>query len=157
MLFFTHLRQFSDWVDMTLFNKEIPVVQEDITGCSIACVSWMCGQSYTDIKALAVDHGISIEDPRLWSATDHVRTILKKVSLNAKSEEVEFNNWDSLPAYSLLAIKYHLEKGIPHWHWVVCVNNHEDRFIMDPKKSLKSNIRTDFGRIKPKWYIEITV
>lgn len=141
---------------MTFFNREIPVVQEDITGCSIACISWMCGRSYIDIKNIAADLGINIEDPSLWSSTDPIRSILKEVSLNANSEEVEFKGWVNLPAYSLLAVKHHLEKGNPHWHWVVCVSNNKDRFVMDPKKSLKTNIRTDFGRMKPKWYIEIT-
>lgn len=142
---------------MPMFDKECPVIQEDKTGCSIACISWMSGRKYSDVKNLAKDLGISIEDPRLWSSTNHVRRILKEVSLKANPREADFKGWDNLPAYSLLAIKYHLENGIAYWHWVVCVNSHQGRFVMDPKKALKSNIRTDFGRMKPKWYIEITI
>jgi hypothetical protein len=27
--------------------------------------------------------------------------------------------------------------------------------VLDPKKSLQTNRRTDFGRMKPKWYIPL--
>ena len=60
-----------------------------------------------------------------------------------------------MPDCALLAIKWHREKGKPFWHWVVFVRDGEDEYVLDSKKALKSNVRTDFGRMNPKWYIEV--
>jgi len=61
----------------------------------------------------------------------------------------------SLPDRALLAIKWHLEKDIPYWHWVVFVRDTNNEYVLDSKKALKQNVRTDFGRIKPKWFIGV--
>jgi len=53
----------------------------------------------------------------------------------------------------LLSTKWHLEDGKPFWHWVVFVREKDRTYILDSKKALRHNKRTDFGRIKPKWYI----
>jgi len=29
--------------------------------------------------------------------------------------------------------------------------------VLDPKRALRTNVRTDFGRMKPKWYIGVTL
>jgi hypothetical protein len=60
-----------------------------------------------------------------------------------------------LPNQALLAIKWHVEKTGPAWHWVVFVREGPRAYVLDPKKALRANQRTDFGRMKPKWYIEI--
>ncbi|MEH6405316.1 MAG: cysteine peptidase family C39 domain-containing protein [Sneathiella sp.] len=137
------------------FNKSKPVPQLDMTGCGVACAAWITGTSYATVKTKAAQLGVSISDPKLWSGTDHVRLILKELGVTLNPTQEDFSNWTSLPSHSLLAVKYHLEKGIPHWHWVVSVNRGENVFVMDPKKALQSNIRTDFGRMKPKWFLEI--
>jgi len=137
------------------FNKLKPIPQEDTTGCGIASAAWITGNSYGSVKATAEQLGISILDPKLWSDTEYVRSILFELGVSLSSVKVDFSNWASLPKYSLLATKYHLEKDIPFWHWVVSVNNGEDAYVMDPKKALRTNIRKDFGRMKPKWFFEI--
>jgi hypothetical protein len=54
-----------------------------------------------------------------------------------------------------LAIKWHLETGRPFWHWVVFVREDGRPRVLDSKQSLRTHVRADFGRIKPKWYIRI--
>lgn len=44
---------------------------------------------------------------------------------------------------------------IVFWHWAVFVREGTKQYVLDSKKALKSNIRTDFGRMKPKWHIKV--
>lgn len=137
------------------FNKSHPVPQEDITGCAIACTAWITGNSYDVVKTTTEKIGISITNPKLWSDINPVRTILTEFGITLSANPTEFTGWQFLPETSLLAVKYHLENEIPHWHWVVAVKTTNEAFVMDPKKALRTNIRTDFGRMKPKWYWQI--
>lgn len=50
-----------------------------------------------------------------------------------------------------MTIRY--QRGKPYWHWVVFIREDCYAYVLDSKKGLKRNIRTDFGRMKPKWYI----
>ena len=115
----------------------------------------MTGINYATAKKAANHLGIHSQDERLWSETAHVRRLLKYFGFRALSGEHPFCSWNALPDIALLAIKWHIEKGRPFWHWVVFVRNEHDAYVLDSKKSLRRHKRTDFGRIKPKWYIEV--
>ena len=132
-----------------------PVVQLERTGCGIASVAAVAGLSYPKAKAIANSLGIFAADERLWSKTAHVRKLLKHLGIKAGSREIPFRSWEALPDLALLSIKWHLEKGRPYWHWVVFVRDNGRSFVLDPKKTLQTNRRTDFGRMKPKWYIPL--
>lgn len=132
-----------------------PVVQLEPTGCGIASVAAIAGLSYTRAKAIAGSLGISAQDERLWSETAYVRKLLEHLGVKTGRSEHLFRSWESLPDIALLSIKWHLEKGRPFWHWVVFVRDHGGARVLDPKKSLRRHVRTDFGRIKPKWFISI--
>lgn len=132
-----------------------PVVQEDKTGCGIACAAMLSGLSYARTKKIARQLGIEAADPRLWSDTTHVRKLLAHLKVKVAKEEKPFKGWDALPDRALLAIKWRWGKGIPFWHWTVFVRDGEGSYVLDPKKALKNHIRTDFGRIKPKWFIGV--
>ena len=132
-----------------------PVIQQEITGCAIASAAALAGVSYTTAKKIARGLGISAQDPSLWSDTDHIRRLLKKLGIASAPDEKPFRSWRSLPDRALLSIKWHREKGVPYWHWVVFVRENGEEFVLDSKKGLAKNRRTDFGRMKPKWFIEI--
>jgi hypothetical protein len=132
-----------------------PVLQRERTGCGIASVAAIAGLSYARVRAIAGSLGISAQDERLWSATAHVRTLLEHLSVKTGRSELPFRSWESLPDLALLSIKWHLEKGRPFWHWVVFVRDDRGARVLDPKKSLRRHVRTDFGRIKPKWFIPV--
>lgn len=131
------------------------VVQEEITGCAIASAAAIAGMTYAETKKIANSMGIYAEDSKLWSETTYMYNLLKKLGIEAVNNESAFNNWESLPDVALLSTKWHMEKGKAYWHWAVFVREDSGSYILDSKKSLKTNKRTDFGRIKPKWFIEV--
>jgi ABC-type bacteriocin/lantibiotic exporter with double-glycine peptidase domain len=133
-----------------------PVVQQDRTGCALASVAAITGASYLRIKKEAATLGIHVSDPKLWSDTQHVRRLLTHLGIDAGENEQPFVSWEMLPARALLAIKWHEEKAGPAWHWVVFARDTSGSYVLDPKKALRTNRRTDFGRMKPKWFIAIT-
>ena len=132
-----------------------PVVQLEPTGCAIASVAAIAGVSYGKARLAAAKLGISAQDERLWSDAAHMRRLLKRFGIGAGRTELPFQSWQDLPPIALLAIKWHLEKHRPFWHWVVYVRDQRGARVLDPKKSLRRHTRTDFGRIKPKWFIAI--
>jgi hypothetical protein len=91
----------------------------------------------------------------LHNSSLHVQKLLSTFGIKTGSREFPFRSWEGLPDHALLAIKWHLEKGRSYWHWVVFVRETGQSYVLDSKKSLRSNRRTDFGRMKPKWYIPV--
>ncbi len=132
------------------------VIQEEASGCGIVCAAVLAGVSYARAKEVAASLGISASDQALWSDTRHVRRLLRELGIATGTTETPFTSWQQLPDQALLATKWRLEKGAPCWHWVVFVRNRNQARVLDPKKGLKSNVRKDFGRIKPKWFIAVT-
>lgn len=132
-----------------------PVIQLERTGCGIASTAAIAGVSYPKAKSIANALGIFAQDASLWSETAHVRKLLAHLRIKTGPRELPFRSWTALPDLALLSIKWHLENGHPHWHWVVFVRNSGRSYVLDSKQSLRTHCRTDFGRMKPKWYIPI--
>jgi hypothetical protein len=132
-----------------------PVIQLEGTGCGIASVAAAAGLSYAKTRSIAASLGIFADDESLWSDTSHVRTLLAHCGLEAGPGEKPFRSWEALPDLALLAIKWHIEKGKPHWHWVVFVREEGRAFVLDSNRHLRRNVRTDFRRMKPKWFIPV--
>ena len=132
------------------------VIQLDTTGCAIASVAALAKVSYAKAKSAAKALGIYADDPALWSETGHLRKLLAHFGLVGSPTEIPFRSWTSLPDLALLSIKWHLETGRPCWHWVVFARENGAAFVLDSKKKLRNHRRTDFGRMKPKWFIPIT-
>ena len=135
----------------------IAVIQEEKTGCAIASSAAIAGISYKEARRIANGMGVYAEDSDLWSETNYTRRLLARLGVKVGNKEIPFTNWVSLPNCALLSIKWNLQNGQPFWHWVVFVRDGDRKYVLDSKKSLKSNIRTDFGRMKPKWYIEVNI
>lgn len=132
-----------------------PVIQEDTTGCGLACVAMLAGVSYRHVKAMAGQRGIKVEDPRLWSDTRYIRELLAGYNISVSRQVSTFTSWNRLPPLALLATKWHRCNHNVFWHWAIFCRGLERSVVIDPKAALKNNIRTDFGRIKPKWFIKI--
>jgi len=131
------------------------VIQQEPTGCAIASVAALAGVSYARAQAEANARGIFAADPRLWSQTDYVRTLLRAFGLRVKAGETPFTSWERLPPLALLATKWHLERGTPFWHWAVYCRDATGAVVLDSNARLKTPVRTDLWRIKPKWFIEV--
>jgi len=132
-----------------------PVIQSEKTGCAIASAAAIARVTYRQARKAANRLGIYADDSNLWSDTKHIRSLLREFNIKTSSTETPFKSWKSLPDCALLSIKWHLEKGNPFWHWVIFVRENDHEYVIDSKKALMKNIRTDFGRIKPKWFIEV--
>jgi hypothetical protein len=140
-----------------LIGKDMEVViQEEPTGCGIAASVTLAGLSYAEAREKASALGIYASDKSLWLDTEYVRMLLRDCGVSVSSTETPFESWELLPDKALLAIKWRMEHGKPFWHWVLFVREGAEEMVLDSKKALRSNVRQDFGRIKPKWYIEIT-
>jgi hypothetical protein len=132
-----------------------PVIQEDRSGCGIAASVAIAGVSYRETRDVASRLGIHAKDASLWSDTAYVRSLLLKLGFQTDDKEMPFTNWIALSDLALLSIKWHSENERPFWHWVVFIRDGEDSYVLDSSKALKNNIRTDFGRMKPKCYIGV--
>lgn len=132
-----------------------PVVQLERTGCGIASIAAIAGLSYPQAKTIAKALGIFAHDESLWSETSHVRKLLDHLGIKPGPRELPFRSWAALPDLALLSIKWHLEKGRPHWHWVVFVRDRVGSYVLDSKQRLRTHRRTDFGRMHPKWFIPV--
>lgn len=144
-------------MNAALIGKDMEVVvQEEVTGCGIAASAALAGLSYAEAKKRANVLGIHASDTSLWSDTEYVRTLLRDFGISVSPKETPFESWEQLPDRALLAIKWRIEQGKPFWHWALFVRENGEAKVLDSKKALKSNVRRDFGRIKPKWYIEVS-
>jgi hypothetical protein len=132
-----------------------PVIQEERTGCGIAVVAAIAGVSYRQANRVAASLGISANDDRLWSDTVMVRRLLARYGRQMPSSPQPFRSWDSLPDCALLAIKWRRRNGRALWHWVVFVRQKNRVCVLDSKPGLKTPVRQDFGRMQPKWYLQI--
>ena len=130
-------------------------MQMERTGCGIASAAAIAGVSYAKAKSAAAGLGIFATDERLWSESVCVRRLLNRFGFKTGLSEIPFRSWDSLPDLALLAIKWHQSKARAFWHWVVFVRDEKGARVLDSRKTLRSNIRTDFGRMKPRWYITV--
>lgn len=134
-----------------------PVRQEERTGCGIAAAAAIVGVSYARAKAVAASLGISAQDRRLWSETAHVRRLLARFGLSVARKTRSFRSWSELPDCALLAIKWHVEDSRAFWHWVVFLREGNRRYVVDSNANIKSPLRTDFGRMKPAWFLPVTM
>lgn len=132
-----------------------PIIQQETTGCAIASSAAIASVSYEEAKLVANSLDIYAEDQELWSSISHIKKILKKFGISTADKEQPFAGWRSLPNCALMSIKWHVVNGKPFWHWVVFVREGSNEYVLDSKKLLKTNKRTDFGRMKPKWFIEV--
>ena len=132
-----------------------PVLQRDRTGCGLASVAALAGRDYAAVRRTAARLGIRVADPALWRRTEAVRRLLAHYRIAAAPREEPFTSWRALPPRALLAIKWHRTRGVPAWHWVVFVRDAAGCRVLDPKRALRRHRRTDFGRMKPKWFIAV--
>jgi hypothetical protein len=132
-----------------------PVVQLERTGCGIASAATLAGVSYRQAQRVANRLGIYADNPKLWSETGYVRRLLKQYGIGPARTEMPFTSWEALPDRALLAIKWRKERDRACWHWVVFWRGPYGPVVLDSKRELRNHARTDFGRMKPKWFIPV--
>jgi len=131
------------------------VIQKDKTGCGFASVAMLAGVSYSEVKALAHRLGIQAEDDALYSDTAYVRTLLHEYQIAVSEKKQPFVSWATLPPRALLSIKFKEISGKRYWHWVVFCRAGNQAYVLDPSPNIMQPVRTDFGRMKPKWSLAV--
>jgi len=66
------------------------IVQEEETGCGLACVAMLAGESYQTVREAAAGRGIYAGDDALYSDTAYVRRLLAHYGIKAAPEETPF-------------------------------------------------------------------
>ncbi len=133
-----------------------PVVQLEPTGCGIASVAAIAGLRYRQVQRVANRLGIVAADERLWSATAHVRRLLRRFGVRTAQKERRFASWQALPDVALLAIKWRRVRGRAFWHWVVFWRGPDGPMVLDSGRALRTHRRRDFGRMRPKWFLPVS-
>ena len=131
------------------------VVQEQPTGCGLACVAMLAGQGYQAVRTTAAGLGITADDDALYSDTAYMRRLLAHYGIPADPGETPFTGWGDLPDRALLATKHHYEGGRPFWHWCVFVRDAHGAAVLDPAPDLADNRRTDWAGIEVAWFIRL--
>jgi len=131
------------------------VIQEHPEGCGLACVAMLAELSYGEVTRIAAELGIHAGDKGLYNSTVLMRRLLAKLDICVGGEERVFGGWDDLPNLCLLATKWHVDNGVPHWHWVVSSRDGGAMRVLDPAAYLEVNARTDLEAIAPQWFIEV--
>ena len=70
------------------------IVQEEETGCGLACVAMLAGESYQAVREVAAGLGITASDDTLYSDTAYVRRLLAHYGIAAVPRETPFTTWE---------------------------------------------------------------
>lgn len=129
------------------------VIQEDSTGCGIACVAMVAGISYAEAKQLTVNNKILKKSVKnFYTTTKDLVNILKSIGIEpSKGRKVRY--WSSINNISIVAINF-LETT-DTWHWVVFIPDADTGYVLDPSKRIKAEKRIDFSRMRLRSYIPI--
>lgn len=126
------------------------VIQEDATGCGLACVAMVAEVTYAEVRQVAVDVlGFDLMGPFY---TDHheVRWMLAEFGY-ALSRYTPFKSYSPISPLSLLEI----EKAGGCNHWVLLVKHALDMYLLDPAEHIKKAKRRDWHRLKVVGYMNI--
>ena len=131
------------------------VIQEDETGCGIACVAMLSKRPYAQVKSLANELNIDVSNTELYTDTAYVRQLLEVHKVKADATEQPFESWDTLPEKCLLALRISEEENAEGWHWTVFERVFGLKKVYDPAPYINALFRTDFDNMHPLWFIEI--
>ena len=109
--------------------------------------------SYELVRSIAVDNLDYKSNGTFYTDTKQLYILGQYFNIKLSKRKIPFRNFESLPHTAILATNY--DKNDDIWHWVIFKRTSKEQFVYDPKKSIKSNKRKDFNRIKAKWYLPV--
>lgn len=128
------------------------VIQQDNTGCGLACVAMVVGCTYEEIRTLAIDElGFDTKGP---FSTDYIdlRVMLAEYGYRL-SRYTPFSGYAPLSPLCIMGIE-RAGSGEED-HWVVHMKCGLDRYVLDPSLRVKSTQRRDWWRLSPISYANI--
>lgn len=130
------------------------IKQGDRTGCGIACIAMLAERRYEEIRKIAVSDPGFERQGDFYTRARNLRKLGESVGVVIQAERpMKFKCWDGLPDKAIIAINP--KNNCQTWHWVVFVRENGLDFVLDPKPSVKSDHRTDFGRMKPVAFLPV--
>lgn len=132
------------------------IVQNDPTGCGIACVAMLSEKSYQKVKSELLESSKFSKKRTFYTDDNDLRKLSSKFGISLGRLR-QFRTWSEIPDKSIVAINYKKNDEDPEWHWVVFRRINNEEFVFDPKKAIKKVKRTDFGRMKAKWYLKSNI
>lgn len=128
------------------------ILQEDATGCGLACVAMIVGKTYAEVKKMALDNGILEEKRTFYTISSDLINLLDCFNFKAQRGR-KVNHWSSVQTVSIVAINF--RESNKSWHWVVYVPDENQGYVIDPHKKIKNDKRVDFSRMRLRSYIPI--
>jgi hypothetical protein len=126
------------------------IIQEDATGCGLACVAMVARVTYRDVRHLAVEWlGFDPFGPFYTTIYD-LRDLLREYGY-CLSRNTPFRTFQAIDPLCLLELKRPGE----HNHWVLSVKCALDRYILDPAPHIRTDKRRDWRRIQVVSYANI--
>ena len=131
------------------------VIQEDSTGCGIACIDMVAGISYAEAKQITLNNEILKKSVKnFYTTTKDSVNVLNSIGIeSSKGRKVRY--WSSINTISIVGINF-LETT-DTWHWVLFIPNEDTGYVLDPSKRVKTEKRTDFSRMRLRSYIPISL
>lgn len=131
------------------------VVQEDATGCGIACIAMLANINYQSAKDTAIETLNFKYEGAFYTTASDLKKLGSIYNLKIGGRRRRFKEINLLPSLCILAINY--SENEDTWHWVVYSRSNTEEFVLDPKKAIKSDKRMDLRRIglKTSWFIEV--
>lgn len=142
-------------------------LQQDRSGCGLACVAMLAGIGYAQARTLARGLGIGpkpyryrtgagLHTAREGYLTDasQLRRMLKLLGV-ASGAQREVSGWDECDGDGIAAINY--DPVNRSWHWVVRLHDDTGACVLDPNARVRRERRTDFGRMKPVRFIPVRI
>lgn len=117
-------------------------------------MAMLSNHSYSYMREIAVSElGFDPEGEFHTSASD-LRKLGERVGVLFAGKSLrDFKDWVHLPDMAILGINS--RDGGDSWHWVIFVREDYSASVIDPKRSVKANRRTDFGRMKPFTFLPV--
>ncbi len=126
------------------------VIQEEPTGCGLACVAMVAGVSYAEVRNFAVEHmGFGTIGP-FYTDLDDLRYMLDWYGYRLL-RWTPFKSYDSVSPLCVLEI----ERPGAYNHWVLLVKCGLDMYVLDPFPDVKTEQRRDWWRLRPVSYANI--
>ncbi|NML29020.1 cysteine peptidase family C39 domain-containing protein [Zoogloea dura] len=128
------------------------VIQEDSTGCGLACIAMIVGTRYKTIKKQAHEllHDWPSRSRSFYTEAAHLKTLLKAHSIEYGNYR-RTDNWPQIKVELAIAAINLRKNG--NWHWVVFKQQNNDAYILDPRS--KQEKRRDFRRARLHAYLPI--
>jgi len=126
------------------------IIQEDATGCGLACVAMVAETTYAEVRQVAVESlGFDTAGP-FYTFNYDLRYMLAEYGYGL-SRCTSFKSYAPIGPLSILEI----ERTGKNNHWVLLVKCGLDMFVFDPATHIKTEKRRDWKRLKVKSYMNV--